>query len=549
MKQFKSGDESAFEAVYMGSFGRIKSGLNYMLQNESLAEDMTQEAMIKIYRNIGSLEDPAKYMSWANTIAANTAKDYLKKGMASEVTFSALDSENDEGETVDFEDSLESEKEFEQPEKAYDRKETERLVREIIDELPEGQRIAITMFYYDDMKVKEIARLTGNNENAVNQALYQAKKKIEKKVRELEKQGVKLYSLTPFTFFLWLFKSIGTAGTAGAVAAGTATAAGAAAVISAATSGTAAAGTAGGFAAWIVGIPAAVKIIAAVLGAAVIAGGTGLAIHSLNKTSPETAIVSEDTTESETERITEAETESVTETAEESSSESEEESISGEETAEEESRTETPETQTPTASLTEPAEESTAPYTVSYVSLGDGTHYYFTESGERVEESCLDHLEVFWVKEPTETEWGTRGWRCGCCGWEDEMKEAVPPIGQSVQDEKEANGFRLTLHVYSADSTLTEDDAYDMTVVTISVYTVTDGAEYPAIMWRSGDTATFTVPDRSGVTKELLVPGEGGVIYYVRVEPGTSGYSWSGGVLSVTGSKGGNGTLEIALEP
>ena len=496
VEQFQKGDQNAFETVYTGSFARIKSGLNYMLKDEALAEDLTQETMIKVYQNIGDLKEPEKYLSWANTIAANLAKDYLKKGMASEITFSSMDVVTDSGEELSFEDSLESDKVFEQPEKAYDAKETERLVREIIDELPEGQRIAITLFYYNDMKVKEIARVTGVNENAVNQSLYQAKKKIEKKVRKLEKKGVKLYSLAPFAFFLWLFKAAGetSAATAAVVTGATAAAAAATAAAAAGTAGSAAAGTAAGasgIAGWIAGLPTAVKVIAAaVVGAGVIGGGTGIAVSTLNRqpSSEETVIE----TVSAEEITTEAETESVPETAGESlTEESETES-------EEESPEET-ESETEEASGSEEASEPETGVPVTEDSSAESIESSLEESSPAESESESS-------SEATEEE-----------TTESSVEETEDPL---------AKAFKFGVHVYCSNGSKTEgNDAYDMTKVKITIYTKDSPVGEPtgiAVLYDTGEPAEYYVSSKTGDRRTILL--EPNKQYRLVVDPGESGY-------------------------
>ncbi|MDE7477019.1 MAG: sigma-70 family RNA polymerase sigma factor, partial [Lachnospiraceae bacterium] len=62
-------------------------------------------------------------------------------------------------------------------------------------------------FYYEEMSVKEIAAAMGVSESAVKSRLMYGRKKIEKKVRELEKQGTKLYGLSPLPFLLLLFRN------------------------------------------------------------------------------------------------------------------------------------------------------------------------------------------------------------------------------------------------------------------------------------------------------------------------------------------------------
>ena len=46
------------------------------------------------------------------------------------------------------------------PEMAADEEEVQRLVMEILDQLPEDQRMVVGMFYYEEMPVKDIAEQT-----------------------------------------------------------------------------------------------------------------------------------------------------------------------------------------------------------------------------------------------------------------------------------------------------------------------------------------------------------------------------------------------------
>lgn len=127
------------------------------------------------------------------------------------------------------------------PDEVLDRAETTRLVREIIDGLPEDQRAVIGMYYYQEMPVKEIAAALGASESAVKSRLLYGRRKIEAQVRDLEKKGTKLYGLAPIPFLLWLMGAqaaqlpngqilqnvLASAGQAGAAGAGTASATGA----------------------------------------------------------------------------------------------------------------------------------------------------------------------------------------------------------------------------------------------------------------------------------------------------------------------------------
>lgn len=74
--------------------------------------------------------------------------------------------------------------------------------------MPEDQRAAIGMFYYQDMSVKQIAETMGASESAVKSRLKYGRDKIEAKVIELEKNGTKLYGVAPLPFLLLLINSL-----------------------------------------------------------------------------------------------------------------------------------------------------------------------------------------------------------------------------------------------------------------------------------------------------------------------------------------------------
>ena len=90
------------------------------------------------------------------------------------------------------------------PDAVMDRQETARLLAEILDALPDDQRAVISMHYYEQMSVKEIADALDLNENTVWSRINYGRKKIKTQVLDLEKKGTKLYGLAPIPFLLML---------------------------------------------------------------------------------------------------------------------------------------------------------------------------------------------------------------------------------------------------------------------------------------------------------------------------------------------------------
>ena len=197
------GDQDAVSTLYEKTYSKVYYTVKSMIKDEDAVFDIVQDTYIKAFAHLDGFRGDAKFLPWVRQIAANTARDWLKKKRP--MLFTELGS--GDGQDTPVEELFPDERSENLPDQVIDQRETRRLIREIIEELPEDQRAAIGMFYYEEMSVKEIAAAMGVSESAVKSRLMYGRSKIEKKVRELEKQGTKLYSLSPLPFLLLLFRN------------------------------------------------------------------------------------------------------------------------------------------------------------------------------------------------------------------------------------------------------------------------------------------------------------------------------------------------------
>ncbi len=266
----KAGNQDAFADVYEESYKYLHTCVIHIVKNEDTAQDMLQDTYVEIYKNIGQLQSSADFLSWAATIANRKCFAYLKKNrdiLLDEQT-------DDEGKETDFFESLADDEAF-IPENIFDNKEKIKIIRDIIDNLSDVQRACVIGFYYNEQKQDEIAKELGVPVNTVKSHLNRAKAKIKEAVGDVEKkQGVKLYSFSPF-MLMFLYYEIK------AFAAKSAVPAMGAAITGAATAGkgiaAASAGKTAGSAAIKTAIAAAktkiaIGATAAVVGASAVAG-------------------------------------------------------------------------------------------------------------------------------------------------------------------------------------------------------------------------------------------------------------------------------------
>lgn len=191
-------DQNAISELYQRTYNGVYRTVKSMIKDEDTALDITQDAFVKAIESLDQVHEPEKFQSWINQIAANKSRDYLKKKKP--IPFVSL--ENEDGEMWELEDGCIGHL----PEAVLDREETARLLKEILDTLPEEQRAVLFMMHYEQMSVKEIAQALDCSENTIKSRLNYGRKKVKTAVEDLEKKGTKLYSLAPMPFLLWLLR-------------------------------------------------------------------------------------------------------------------------------------------------------------------------------------------------------------------------------------------------------------------------------------------------------------------------------------------------------
>jgi len=193
------GDEAAFEELYRLTRDRAYFVAYSITHNEEDSLDILQESYLKAWKKLREMIEPEICAAWMNQIVGNTAKDFVKKRRPQ--LFEPLGEEDNLLMLQPEEDSAYI------PDAAMDTTETKRLIMEIIDDLPEDQRLCVLLYYYDDLPVADIAKALEVPISTVSNRLAYARKKIARSVEELEKSGkVKLRGAAPLSLLPWLLR-------------------------------------------------------------------------------------------------------------------------------------------------------------------------------------------------------------------------------------------------------------------------------------------------------------------------------------------------------
>lgn len=187
VQRILSGEPEAFDELYRHTYRAAFFHAKKVLKNEQDAEDAVAEGYLRAYENLSRLQNPEAVQSWICRIVTYTALNMVRDDRYRDT--SSLDDEAFFYEPVA--------PESETPDLVLDKKGTEQLIGSMIDALPEVQRTAVMLYYYDEMSVAQIASVMGCSEGTVKSRLNYARKHLQEAILAEEKRGIKLYSVSP----------------------------------------------------------------------------------------------------------------------------------------------------------------------------------------------------------------------------------------------------------------------------------------------------------------------------------------------------------------
>jgi RNA polymerase sigma-70 factor (ECF subfamily) len=176
VERFQKGDADSF-ARLMGHYESYVLGLLWRLTGDrSTAEDLCQEAFLKVLKGIRSFRRDSSFKTWLFRIAHNAALDHLRSRKAQWDEAGEAGREEAEMPTADARQNPQRHVEEAQLHEAVDR---------AMKELPRAQREVLHMLYWDDFTVSEIAASTGSPEGTVKTLLFRGRRALRERVARI----------------------------------------------------------------------------------------------------------------------------------------------------------------------------------------------------------------------------------------------------------------------------------------------------------------------------------------------------------------------------
>ncbi|MDX8047169.1 sigma-70 family RNA polymerase sigma factor [Gracilibacillus sp. S3-1-1] len=159
----------------------IKRIIYSYVNDEKIAEDLTQDTFVKVFKHLDTFNDQSNIHTWIVRIAINTAKDYLKSAFYRKITFGLGNKEE-----VDKKGT---------PETFVVKKAWNEKLLEHVLALPIKYKEVLILFYYKDLTVAEMSDILNKSPHTIKTRLRRAKDRLKKQMGEEEQEWRKIYQI------------------------------------------------------------------------------------------------------------------------------------------------------------------------------------------------------------------------------------------------------------------------------------------------------------------------------------------------------------------
>jgi len=177
IRRILSGNDEAFSVLVRKHQKSIHALAWRKVGDFHIAEEITQDTFLKVYKNLAQLKNPNQFGGWIYVIANNLCKKWHEKNKSVMQSLEATPIE--EIEKLSYTHHLSDQR---QTEIAEDRHE---LVKKLLAQLPESERTVVTLFYLGEMTAKEIGKFLGVSVNTVKSRLHRGRERLQERQEEL----------------------------------------------------------------------------------------------------------------------------------------------------------------------------------------------------------------------------------------------------------------------------------------------------------------------------------------------------------------------------
>jgi RNA polymerase sigma-70 factor (ECF subfamily) len=181
IRRAQRGDRAAFDALVRRYDQEVLRMALRIVRSPDEAQDLYQEAFLKVYRSIGQFRLEARFSTWLYRVVTNVCYDHLRRQKnRSEVQTP----ENEDGQ-ADFAQRVAEDRSVLHPDRALAAGEISRRLEAALARLSPRERMVFDLKHCQGLKLRAIGEICGTSEEAAKNSLFRALQKLRVDLRDL----------------------------------------------------------------------------------------------------------------------------------------------------------------------------------------------------------------------------------------------------------------------------------------------------------------------------------------------------------------------------
>jgi len=171
----QQGDQDAFgQLVRAYDQSVLRLAMN-LLRSPEDAQDVYQEAFLRVYRNLNSFRFDCSFHTWLYRIVTNLCLDHMRKRKVRKEEPSQV--EGSDG-PVDRMDAVQESRAEGDPLRSMFAGELRERIEKTLGELTARERMVFELRHYQGLKIRNIGEILGTTEEAAKNCLFRATQKM-----------------------------------------------------------------------------------------------------------------------------------------------------------------------------------------------------------------------------------------------------------------------------------------------------------------------------------------------------------------------------------
>ena len=180
----QQGDRAAFEELVRQYDQPVLRLALHLMGSEQEAQDIYQEAFLKVYRNLGSFRFECSFYTWVYRIVSNLCMDHLRRRQVRKEDSGVR--VNTEGEEVDLLEQHADDRAGASPEQELMRRELGKRIARALTKLSPKERMVFEMKHYQGLKLRTIGEALNTTEETAKNTLFRATQKLRAALADLK---------------------------------------------------------------------------------------------------------------------------------------------------------------------------------------------------------------------------------------------------------------------------------------------------------------------------------------------------------------------------